>query len=84
MLNITSNSLKPFIIIIINNIIEETKDKVLNIIEIISGKLENATIPSIAYINSLKKLHLVSPATLSIFSYSNHFVLKPTKLNIPL
>ena len=40
MLSITSNSLKPFIIIIINNIIEETKDKVLNIIEIIRRDIQ--------------------------------------------
>ena len=46
--------------------------------------VSKAVIPSIAYINNFQKLHLVSPATLSIFSYSSHLVLKPTKANKPL
>ena len=36
-----------------------------------SGKVEKATIPSIAYLTSPQKDHLVSPATLSTFSYSS-------------
>ena len=49
-----------------------------------SGTVENATIPSREYFKSFQKDHLVSPALLSTFSYSNHFVLKPTQLKIPL
>ena len=51
---------------------------------IVKGIVVNETIPSIAYKNNFQNDHLVSPATLSTFSYSNHFVLKPTKLNNPL
>ena len=54
-----------------------------NIDDIISGVVENAVIPSKAYLNNFQNDHLVSPATLSIFSYSIHFVLNPTKLNNP-
>ena len=42
------------------------------------GFVENPIMPSIEYLNSFQKDHFVVPATLSIFSYSNHFVLKPT------
>ena len=51
--------------------------------ENINGVVENAVIPSNAYLNNFQKDHLVSPATLSTFSYSIHFVSKPTKLNNP-
>jgi hypothetical protein len=54
-------------------IMEETK----------SGIVENATIPSIEYARSFQKLHFVSPWARSIFSYSSHFVRKPTQPNIP-
>ena len=50
----------------------------------INGVVENAVIPSNAYLNSFQNDHLVYPATLSTFSYSIHFVSKPTKLNNPL
>lgn len=43
-----------------------------------SGTEENATIDSIEYLNNCQNDQLVSPVTLSMFSYSNHFVLKPT------
>ena len=49
-----------------------------------SGAVEKAIIPSSEYKNNFQNDHLVSPATLSTFSYSNHLVLKPTKLNRPL
>ena len=49
-----------------------------------NGLVENATIPSSEYLNNFQKFHFVSPAFLSMFSYSNHFFLKPTQLNIPL
>ena len=49
----------------------------------INGTVENAVIPSKAYLNSFQNDHFVSPATLSTFSYSIHFVLNPTKLNNP-
>ena len=51
--------------------------------EKISGVVENAVIPSKAYFVNFQKDHFVSPATLCIFSYSSHFVLKPTKLKRP-
>ena len=51
--------------------------------DMINGVVENAVIPSIAYLNNFQNDHLVSPATLSTFSYSNHLVLNPTKLKIP-
>ena len=51
--------------------------------ENINGVVENAVIPSIAYLNNFQNDHLVSPATLSTFSYSIHFVSNPTKLNNP-
>ena len=38
------------------------------------GSVENAKSPSKEYKNNFQKLHFVSPATLSTFSYSNHFV----------
>ena len=46
-------------------------------------RIENAVIPSNAYLNNFQKDHFVSPATLSTFSYSIHFVSNPTKLNNP-
>ena len=56
-------------------IINEIKQKKIPAIELIAnGAVEKATIPSSAYINNFQKDHFVSPATLSIFSYSNHFV----------
>ena len=48
-----------------------------------SGTVVKATIPSIAYKNNFQKDHFDSPATLFTFSYSNHLVLNPTKLNSP-
>ena len=51
---------------------------------IIIGASEKLMIPSMAYLNSFQKLHFVSPATLSTFSYSSHFVLYPIQPNIPL
>jgi len=49
-----------------------------------SGAVENAVIPSRAYLNNFQNDHFVSPATLSIFSYSIHFVSNPTNENNPL
>mgnify|MGYP004536399991 CR=1 FL=1 len=57
--------------------------KIPNTAAIDKGAVVNATIPSIAYLNNFQKDHFVSPATLSTFSYSNHLVSKPTKLNNP-
>src|SRR5574344_2445151 len=48
-----------------------------------SGFVENPMIPSIEYKKSFQNDHLVLPATRSTFSYSNHFVLKPTQGKIP-
>ena len=48
-----------------------------------SGLVLNATMPSIEYEKSEKKLHFVSPATRSTFSYSSHSVLKPTHPKMP-
>ena len=60
------------------------KKKIIPIIEdITNGTVENAVIPSNAYLNNFQKDQCVSPATLSTFSYYNHFVSKPTKLNSP-
>ena len=47
-------------------------------VDIDNGMVENATIPSIDYANNPQNDQLVSPATLSMFSYSSHFVLNPT------
>ena len=41
---------------------------------IASGAVEKAVMPSMEYRNSFQKFHLVSPATRSTFSYSNHLV----------
>ena len=41
----------------------------------ISGNVENATMLSIEYLNNFINDHLVLPATLSTFLYSNHLVL---------
>ena len=49
----------------------------------VNGTVVKATIPSMAYLNNFQKDHFVSPATLSTFSNSNHFVLYPTKLHNP-
>ena len=35
------------------------------------------------YINNFQKDHFVFPATLGLFSYSSHLVLKPTNENNP-
>ena len=75
------NVLATINIIIINDTKQNNKP---NTDEKISGVVEKAVIPSNAYLNNFQKDHLVSPATLSTFSYSIHFVLKPTKLNKPL
>ena len=48
-----------------------------------NGNVEKAVIPSIEYMNNFQNDHFVFPATLSIFSYSNHFVLNPTQVKIP-
>ena len=48
-----------------------------------NATVEKLTIPSIEYLNKLQKDQLVSPAILSIFSYSNHLVLNPTHWNNP-
>src|SRR5699024_7000613 len=76
--------------IIVRTIITITKiiAKQQNIIPVTAainnGMVENATIPSILYSSNFQNDHLVSPATLFTFSYSNHFVLKPTHPNNPL
>lgn len=46
--------------------------------EMVSGTVEKATMPSMAYLKSFQNDHLVSPAARLIFSYSSHLVLKPT------
>ena len=51
------------------------KNNIPTIDEIAKGTVEKATILSNEYKNNFQKLHLVVPATLSIFSYSNHLVL---------
>ena len=73
------------VFIIINTIAKNaiTQNIIPNIDDNISGVVENAVIPSKAYLNNFQKDHFVSPATLSIFSYSSHFVSNPTKLNNP-
>ena len=53
------------------------------IVDITSGAVEKAVIPSNEYTNNFQKDQVVLPATLSTFSYSNHFVLNPTQPNIP-
>ena len=52
-------------------------------VDITNGVVENAIIPSIEYKNNFQNDHVVFTATLSTFSYSNHFVSKPTQPNIP-
>ena len=52
-------------------------------VAIASGAVVNATMPSIEYKNSFQKDHFVVPADLCSFSYSSHFVLKPTQPKIP-
>ena len=49
-----------------------------------NGFVENANIPSRAYLNNFQKLNFEVPATLSLVSNFIHLVLNPTKLNIPL
>ena len=61
-----------------------TNNPIPNLTIAYSGANVKAMIPSMAYTNNFLKFHLVSPAHLSIFSYSNHFVLYPTQLKIPL
>ena len=69
------------VFIIINKIkIAETNVKSKPKTELIaSGAVEKAVIPSKAYLNNFQNDHFVSPATLSTFSYSIHFVSNPTK-----
>ena len=62
----------------INNINIPISDAIAN------GAVEKATIPSMLYNNNFQKDHFVSPATLSTFSNSIHFVLNPTQPNSPL
>ena len=47
------------------------------------GATENPVIPSREYRKSLRTDHFVSPAARSTFSYSSHFVSKPTHSKIP-
>ena len=51
--------------------------------DITSGFVENASIPSIPYLNNLKILNFDFPAIRFGVLYSIHLVLNPTKLNIP-
>ena len=46
-------------------------------IDIVRGSVVNEVMASMEYINSCQTDHVVSPATLSMFSYSIHFVSKP-------
>ena len=73
------------VLTIINIIaINATKQKIKpNKDDNINGVVENAVIPSKAYLNNFQNDYFVSPATLSTFSYSIHFVLNPTKLKSP-
>ena len=48
------------------------KNRIPKTVAIVKGRVVNATIPSIAYLNNFQNDHFVSPATLSTFSYSNH------------
>ena len=68
---------KARVLIIITNIImNDTRQKIKPTIEAMAnGAVEKATIPSMAYKNSFQNDHLVSPATRSTFSNSNHLVL---------
>ena len=68
----------------IKNTKNKIKNKKLKINGITKGKVEKAIIHSIEYKNHFQKDHLVSPAALSTFSYSNHFVLNPIQPKIPL
>ena len=69
----------PYInVLTIINIIaknEITQNIIPNTDANIKGVVENAVIPSIAYLNNFQNDHFVSPATLSTFSNSIHFVL---------
>ena len=57
--------------IIINEIIQKS---IPTIDAIAKGAVEKATILSSEYPNNFQNDHFVVPATLSTFSYSNHFV----------
>ena len=48
------------------------------IIDMESGTVVNAITASMEYLNSCQTDHVVSPAALSMFSYSIHLVLNPT------
>ena len=75
------NVLITIIKIIINAIIENIEPKMEAICK---GPTLKAVIPSKEYLNNFQKDHLVSPATLSTFSNSIHFVSKPIQPKIPL
>ena len=65
--------------------IKEIKQSIIpTIAEITNGVVENANIPSKAYLKSFQKLNFDFPAILSGASYCIHLVLNPTKLNNPL
>ena len=76
-------SIKARIIIIKIPINAPIQNNMPNTEAIARGAVVNATIPSIEYLNNFQKLHFVSPAARSMFSYSNHLVRYPTQLKIP-
>ena len=64
--------------------IKDTIEKIIpNNVEIDNGTVENATIPSIEYLNKDQRDQWESHSTVSMFSYSSHFVLYPTQLKMP-
>ena len=62
-----SPNIKVFTIITIIIIKAIKQNKIPIIAAIVKGTVENATNPSIAYLNKLKKDHFVSPAIRSLF-----------------
>lgn len=67
--------------IIYKNAIIQNATPIIDAID--SGIVVNATNPSIEYRSKFQKDHVVSPATLSTFSYGIHFVLNPIQPKIP-
>ncbi len=65
--------------------IKDTKQKTMPVMDAaLSGAVENAVMPSMAYPNSFQKDHFVFPCLRSMFSYSTHLVLNPTQPKMPL
>ena len=68
----------------LKNVITEAKnDKIPHPVANFNGKLEKLMMPSQEYFKSFLKLHFVCPATLSMLSYDNQYVLNPIQPKIP-